>query len=98
MDFLLRFWDSESGGFYSSFSDKSEDTKQDLWVVSGGGQAALYTGHLEVALGVGRWMKRLMSLQPNYPQQLYSVFSRGIELHTQFDSSEEIRFVLSANA
>ena len=48
MDFLMDFHDPESGGFYSSPSARDAATRQDLWVVSGCGQAALYTGlHLE---------------------------------------------------
>lgn len=98
MEFVLRFYDSKSGGFYSSPTERTAEVLQDLWVVSGGGQAALYTGRLEESLGVGRWMKQLMELQPNYPQQLYSVYSRSRGLHTSFDPAEEIRFCLNANA
>lgn len=98
MDFVLRFYDEESGGFYSSPIQRTARVLQDLWVVSGGGQAALYTGRMRESLGVGRWMKRLMGLQPNYPEQLYSVYSRAGGLQTNFDLEEEIRFVLNASA
>ena len=43
-------------------------------------------------------MKQLMELQPNFPQQLYSVYSREGGLHTQFDPVEEVRFLLNASA
>ncbi len=95
MDFLLDFWDAESGGFYSSPTRRDAHTKQDLWVVSGAGQAALYTGRLDVARGVGRWMQTLMAAQPDYPQQLYSVYSRAEGLHTYPDPDDEIRYVMS---
>jgi hypothetical protein len=98
MDFISGFWDSESGGFYSSATERGTLVMQDLWVTSGGGQAALYTGRMDIAIGVGRWMKRLMSLQPNYPPQLFSVYSRAGGLHTTFDSSDYVRYVLNANA
>ena len=98
MDFLLDFQDGESGGFYSSPSRRDAHTKQDLWVVSGAGQAALYTGRLDVARGVGRWMQTLMAAQPNYPQQLYSVYSRAEGLHTNSDPDDEIRYVMSRDA
>ncbi|MBK49859.1 MAG: hypothetical protein FI718_01300 [SAR202 cluster bacterium] len=94
MQYLRQFWDSESGGFYSSITDISSTTKQDLWVTSGCGQAALYTGHLDIALGVGTWMKRLMELQPNYPQKLYTVYSRSQGLYTNVDKTDPIRYVL----
>ena len=51
MDFLLDFHDEKSGGFYSSPTEREADTKQDLWVVSGSGWCAIYTGRLDVARG-----------------------------------------------
>ena len=50
-------------------------------MVSGCGQAALYTGRLDVARGVGRWMRQLMDDQPAYPERLYTVCSRSAGLH-----------------
>ena len=67
-------------------------------MVSGAGQAALYTGRLDVARGVGRWMQTLMAAQPNYPQQLYSVYSRAEGLHTNPNPDDEIRYVMSRDA
>jgi hypothetical protein len=98
MDFLMDFWDPESGGFYSSPTEREDDTKQDLWVVSGCGQAALYTGMIDVARGVGRWMHVLMRGQPNYPEQMYTVFSRAKGLHTEPDAADEERYVLNSDA
>jgi hypothetical protein len=98
MDFLLGFWDSASGGFYSSRTDRSAETKQDLWVTSGGGVAALYMGHFEVACGVGRWMKQLVDLQPDFPKRLFSVYSRAGGVHTSYPAADEIRYVLNASA
>jgi hypothetical protein len=86
MDFMQRFWDPESGGFYSSPSERSADTKMDLWVTSGCARAALYTGRLDVARGAARWMKALMEAQPNYPKQLYTVYSRAKGLYTEPDT------------
>ena len=54
MDFLMDFYDETSGGFFSSRTERSPSTKQDLWVVSGCGQAALYASQLDVARGVGK--------------------------------------------
>ena len=53
---------------------------------------------MDIAVGTGHWMKRLMDLQPNYPRQLYSVYSRAGGLQTTFDHSSELRYVLNANA
>ncbi|MCL0099957.1 hypothetical protein M1O55_03715 [Dehalococcoidia bacterium] len=98
MEFIMGFWDPESGGFYSSYDEREADTKEDLWVVSGCGQAALYTGRIDVARGVGRWMKRLMDDQPNYPSQLYSVYSLSDGLITESDTADDIRYVMSNDA
>ncbi len=94
MDFLLDFWDPKSGGFYSSATERESSTKQDLWVVSGCGLAALYTGRMDVAEGVGRWMKTLMDDQPNYPEVMYTVYSRAQGVITEPDPADEIRYVL----
>lgn len=83
MDFLMEFNDSESGGFYSSPHDRRDFTRQDLWVVSGCGQAALYTGRSEAAQQAGRWIQRLMDAQPAYPEKLYTVYSRSAGLHLE---------------
>ena len=98
MDFIMGFWDSESGGFYSSPTERASDTRQDLWVVSGCGRAALYTGRIEAARGVGRWMKLLMDGQPDYPKRMYTVYSRAGGLRTRPDSDDELRYVLSQDA
>ena len=98
MDFLMDFWDPESGGFYSSPTDRDEETKQDLWVVAGCGTAALYTGRIDVAEGVGRWMGVLMDSQPDYPDRMYTVYSRANGLYTVPDPSDEIRYVVHNDA
>lgn len=98
MNFLLKFRNPETGGFFSSISRRAADTKEDLWVVSGAGQAALYTGRLDVSRDVGGWMKRLMELQPNYPDQLYGTYSQAAGLHTTFEPGDEIRYLLSREA
>ncbi len=94
MDFLMDFYDDESGGFYSSLTERTPTTKQDLWVVSGCGQAALYTGRLDVAQGVGRWMQRMMDEQPNYPEVMYTVSTPDGGLVTDVDPDDPIRYVL----
>jgi hypothetical protein len=94
MDFLMDFYDEESGGFYSSRTEREPTTKQDLWVTSGCGQAALYTSRLDVARGVGRWMLRMMDQQPNYPEVMYTVSTQRSGLITQADPQDPIRYVL----
>lgn len=98
MEFLLSFRDSESGGFFSSLTEHDNETSQDIWVVSGCGQAALAMGHIDVALGVGEWMATVMRQQPNFPQELFSVYSRARGLYTTVDPTDPIRYVAHQNA
>jgi hypothetical protein len=98
MDFLMGFWDSQSGGFYSSPTQREADTKQDLMVVGFCGLAALYTGRMEVARAAGRWMRTIMEAQPHFPQKLYTVYSRAEGLHIVPDSDENLRYVVSSDA
>ena len=98
MDFLMRLHDSESGGFYSSATDRGPDVLQDIWVVSGAGQAALATGRIDVARAVGRWFRAVMEQQPEFPRRLYGVFSRARGLITEPDPADPTRFVLEQDA
>lgn len=94
MDFLMDFYDATGGGFYSCRTAREPTTKQDLWVTSGCGQAALCTGRLEVARGVGRWMQRMMDQQPDYPHVLYTVCTPRDELVTRPEPQDPIRYQL----
>ncbi len=98
MDFLMGFWDSTSGGFYSSADERAATTPQDLWVVSGCGQAAVATGRTDVALAVGEWMRRVMEAQPDYPRKMYSVYTRAQGLIVEPPAGEDIRYVMSCDA
>lgn len=95
MEFLGDFWDPKSGGFYSSGLEREASTKQDLIYSGFAGLAALYTGNIDMARGVGRWMKNLLKVQPSFPQKLYTVYSRNQGLHTQFDIDSQFRYLLS---
>lgn len=95
MDFLLGFRDPASGGFYSHPTARDDTTEQDLWVVSGIGWCAVYTGKLDVARDVGRWMRRLMEDQPEYPSALWTVYSRDRGLITEVLDGDDFRYVLT---
>jgi hypothetical protein len=98
MDFLVDFWDPASGGFYSSFRGRSADTKMDLYRTSACGRAAVYTGRLGVARGVGRFLHHCMEAQPDFPSRMYTVFSRAQGLHTEPDPNDELRYVVNQDA
>ena len=95
MDFLMDFYDEDQRRVLSQAArERSPSTKQDLWVVSGCGQAALYASRLHAARGVGRWMQRMMDEQPNYPEVMYTVMTPGGGLVTEVDPEDPIRYVL----
>jgi hypothetical protein len=98
MDFIMRFHDPVSGGFYSSSTERGESTLQDLWVVSGCAQAALATGRLDIACSTGHWMKDLLRRQPDFPRRLFGVMSRALGLHTNFDPADDVRYVCAQDA
>lgn len=95
MDFLLGFRDPAGGGFYSHPTARDDTTEQDLWVVSGIGWCAVYTGRLDVARGIGRWMWRLMEDQPDYPNALWTVYRRDRGLITEVLDGDDFRYVLT---
>lgn len=98
MDFLMRFYDSETGAFYSNGLEQTRNTQQDLMVVSFCGVAAIYTGRLDVAKAVGNWTKTLMERQPNFPNQLFTACSKANGLITKFDCDQAIHYLVNANA
>lgn len=92
MDFLMGFWNAETGGFYSSYDERGPSTEEDAWLVTACGLAALYTGRVEIAEGVGRWLELLMREQPNYPTRLYTVTSQATGLVTNSDDARYVVF------
>jgi hypothetical protein len=89
MAFVLDFFDSESGGFYSSADQRDADTKQDLMVTSMCGLAALYAGKMDVARAAACWLENLMKMQPDFPTSLYTVYSRRDDVHTEPDPGDD---------
>ena len=75
MDFLLDFWDAESGGFYSSPTRRDAHTKQDLWVVSGGGAG----GALHRPAGRSAWGRPLDADPHGGPTRLPTAALLGLQ-------------------
>ncbi len=74
------------------------DTEQNLIYVSFCGLAALYTGRIDVAKEVGGWLRNLMESQPNFPQKLFTVWSKAKGLITESDPGRVYTHVVSNNA
>jgi hypothetical protein len=98
MDFLSDFHDATSGGFYSSPTERDANAKQDLKVVGFCGIAAVATGRMELACGVGRWLRMLVQAQPSFPYKLYTVYSRAQGLHLEPDPHDSLRYMVSSDA
>lgn len=98
MTFLLSFHDEISGGFYSSTTDRDADTPQDLMATCMCGLAALYMGKTGVAQDVGRWLQVLREAQPEFPERLYTGYTRSDGLITSFTPEEANRFVVVRDA
>lgn len=98
VNFLSGFHDGQTGGFYSSPEKREAETEQDLMVVSMCGLAFLYAGRAEIAYRVGAWLKTLMEAQPEFPQRLYTVYSRAHGLHTVPEPGKELRYLVVADA
>ena len=96
--FLLEFQDRETGGFYSDPSQRGAGIRQDLMVVSLCGLACLVMGKIEEACRAAGWLRNLMEAQPEFPQRLYTVYSRQNGLHTVFDPGEALRHVVVADS
>lgn len=98
MDFITSFWDPVTGGFYSSYHDRDDETDMEIYVTSGCGRAAIYTNRLDVARGVGGFLNTVMKGQPNYPDQLYAVYKRKDGLQTNPETDDMMRFVMSQDS
>lgn len=96
--FVLGFQDEDTGGFYSHLKERNPETKQDMMVVSMCGLACLYTGEIIAARKAGTWLKSIMEVQPDFPNRLYTVFSREKGLETTLNSNELFRQVVIADS
>ena len=98
IDFILRFQDNQTGGFYSHPTQQNPETKQDLMVVSMCGLACLSTGNTQAALRAGDWLKTIMAAQPDFPNRLYTAYTRAQGLHIDHNPQEAFRFVVVADS
>ena len=98
MEFLLGFWDADSGGFYASTTGRDGDTHQEIMGTCMCGVAALYTARIDVGRAVGSWLRVVMDAQPDFPQRLYTVYTRNGGLCTQPPSQGGHRYVVHSDA
>jgi hypothetical protein len=69
-------FDIESGGAYMDRRDQDVDGGQLLFLTSQYGMSAAITGLVDDARRVGEWLERLLEAQPDFPNRLYTMWSR----------------------
>lgn len=92
MDFMLRFQDESTGGFFHSFDPvKKEIDRSSICCscTSSAGLACLACGRIETACRAGDFLLRLLELQPQPAKYFFSCMNPDGTLHTDVFRSEE---------
>lgn len=95
IEFLTMLQHKETGGFRTQL-DEPEST-QDVMSACQAGTASLYTGRIEVARGVGRFLKRVWDEQPEPDAALYFMLRPDRGLITEFPEDRARRAVVRAD-
>ena len=95
IEFLALLQHSETGGFRTQLAEP--ESPQDVMSACQAGAAALYTGRIEVARGVGRFLKRVWDEQPDTEHALYFMLRPDRGLITEFPPDRARRAVVRAN-
>ena len=95
MRFLATLQHEETGGFRSQL--EKPESAQDVMCASQAGMAALYTGRLEVAHGVARFLQRVWAEQPEPEHALYFAYRPGRGLMTEFPPERARLLVVRAD-
>ena len=90
---LSTWQDPETGGFYATRSDRSEDAEQELFPTAQAGMSLALTGRVEAAIKAGEWFQRLWDLQPEPERRLYAVYSRSQGLVQNYPEEQEAFYV-----
>lgn len=98
MDFLLTLQDPQSGGVFSRRDDVGPSGRQEAWISSMAGLAALFTGRVTAAERVGRFLQRVKALQPDFEHALYFVYTPASGLVTEFPATAAAAHVLRTEA
>ncbi|MEA2510884.1 MAG: hypothetical protein QOJ59_371 [Thermomicrobiales bacterium] len=91
MSWAERYLDAETGGVFMDRDRTGEDGPQLVFLTAQFGMSAAITGRLDLALKVGEWFRRLWEAQPELPEKLYCIWSRGGGLATTVPTGEDGR-------
>jgi len=95
MDFLLRYRDCDSGGFFSQ-KEPSSHGMIDTLDTCFDGLACLYLGHLKEAIEAGEFLMRLLDMQAEDTDRFYFRYSPDKGLVTSFPSEEALNYVVDS--
>ncbi|MBM4409669.1 MAG: hypothetical protein FJ038_13975, partial [Chloroflexi bacterium] len=73
----LRFQDPVTGGVYQDRERTGPNDPQILYLTCQLGMSALMTGYRAEAEAAGHFLKRLWAAQPELPERLYTIYTRG---------------------
>ena len=94
-EFLMKLQHPETGGFQTQL--EKPDSAQDVMSACQAGNAAIYTGHLDVARGVARFLGTVWEDQPDPEHALYYVYRPGRGLITDAPEERERNSVVRAD-
>jgi hypothetical protein len=94
MNFILRYRDPESGGFFSEKSRSEGGGRIDTLTTSFAGMACLYTGHLEEALRAGDSLVRFLTVQPRRGGRFYVSHRPNGNPITEYPEEKALHYVV----
>jgi hypothetical protein len=94
-EFLMTLQHPETGGFRSKVDDP--DSLQDVMSSCQAGNAALYTGHVDAARNVARFLATVWEAQPEPDDALYFMYKPGSGLLTEVPEERRKIAIVSAS-
>ncbi len=91
MGWAARYQDAATGGVFMDRQRTGADGAQIVFLTAQYGMSAVITGRLDLALKVGEWFRNLWEAQPELPDRLYCVWTRGGGLATTVPPGEDAR-------
>ncbi len=96
-DFLERFQDPESGGFFATTEQLHLRGRQEMMATGVAAIALAWAGRIEAALKTGHWFRRMYEAQPDLAKGLYFVWDRRTGLVTDYPAEQAVEFRVDAS-
>jgi hypothetical protein len=95
MAFASQFQDADTGGVFMNREETGANGRQLLFLTCQYGMTATITGRIDEAVKVGEWLERLWQAQPELPERLYTIWTRGGGLATDVPDGENRRHYIN---